>query len=440
MQLLGSGTIFREVIAAAELLQAGLGRRRRPLELSRASTSSRATASDVARWNLLHPTAAPKRPLRRRLPRATRAGRSIAATDYMRALRRADPRLRAAPLHRRSAPTASAAPTRARSCATSSRSTATTSPSRRSRRWPTTARCRSAKVAEAITKYGDRSGEAGAVDRTERRGSPCPPSKSRFPTSATSRTSRSSRSSSSPAMRCRPRIRSSRSSPTRRRWTSRRRPRAAVRELRVRLGDKVAEGVVVLTLETADGGAGETAGAAPALPIAARRQRRWRLPRPATPAPRTFGSSRSDREPVPRRPPRRAAHRRRPPAAMPGERAPPRRRHRRLQPVASDQAFAAAHASPSVRRFARELGVILRASRAPVRRGGSGRRTCRHSSSRRWPATPGLRPGRRPRSGGRRARPAALADGGFLPLRSGGRCGRFRASGRSPAPISPATG
>ena len=33
VQLLGSGTIFREVIAAAELLKRRLGRRRRPLEL-----------------------------------------------------------------------------------------------------------------------------------------------------------------------------------------------------------------------------------------------------------------------------------------------------------------------------------------------------------------------------------------------------------------------
>ena len=69
VQLLGSGTILREVIAAADLLQERLGRRRRPLELPVASPSSRATAWRSTRWNMLHPDGAAAALARRGVPR-----------------------------------------------------------------------------------------------------------------------------------------------------------------------------------------------------------------------------------------------------------------------------------------------------------------------------------------------------------------------------------
>ncbi|MEO6024101.1 MAG: pyruvate dehydrogenase (acetyl-transferring), homodimeric type [Burkholderiales bacterium] len=81
VQLLGSGTIFREVIAAAELLRADWG-----IESDLWSAPSfnelRREALDCSRWNLMHPEAAP------RIPYVTaclkdRTGPAVAATDYM---------------------------------------------------------------------------------------------------------------------------------------------------------------------------------------------------------------------------------------------------------------------------------------------------------------------------------------------------------------------
>src|SRR5207302_716092 len=94
-----------------------------------------------------------------------------------------------------------------------------------------------------------------------------------------------------------------------------------VKELKVKVGDKVSEGSVILTLETAGApAAGGAAGAKTETPAAAP---------PAAPAPAA-------------------------PAAA--ESAPP------AKPAAApvdDEAFRGAHASPSVRAFARELGVDL---------------------------------------------------------------------------------
>ena len=95
-----------------------------------------------------------------------------------------------------------------------------------------------------------------------------------------------------------------------------------VKELKVKLGDKIAEGVVILTLETADAG--------PAKPAAA----------PAKAAPAALPSSS-------------------PPAPLPpGERgassAP-----RGAAVTIDAEGFKVAHASPTVRKFARELGVDL---------------------------------------------------------------------------------
>jgi pyruvate dehydrogenase E1 component len=81
VQLLGSGTILREVIAAAELLQD---------EFEVASdvwsvtsfTELRRDGLDVERWNLLHPEDEPRISFVEEL-RADRRGPVIAATDYM---------------------------------------------------------------------------------------------------------------------------------------------------------------------------------------------------------------------------------------------------------------------------------------------------------------------------------------------------------------------
>jgi pyruvate dehydrogenase E2 component (dihydrolipoamide acetyltransferase) len=101
-----------------------------------------------------------------------------------------------------------------------------------------------------------------------------------------------------------------------------------VREMKVKVGDKVSEGTVILTVEAADGAAAAPArgGATAAAPPKAAEAK------PAAPA-----------APAPEPPP--------PASAVP---APP------PTATAIDEAgFASAHASPAVRRFARELGVDL---------------------------------------------------------------------------------
>ena len=75
VQLLGCGTIFREVIAAADLLKSDWGVRVRPLELPQLHRARRATACAVARENMLHPTAKPTTVARRGLPQGHRRAR-----------------------------------------------------------------------------------------------------------------------------------------------------------------------------------------------------------------------------------------------------------------------------------------------------------------------------------------------------------------------------
>jgi pyruvate dehydrogenase E2 component (dihydrolipoamide acetyltransferase) len=101
-----------------------------------------------------------------------------------------------------------------------------------------------------------------------------------------------------------------------------------VKEIRVKVGDKVSEGSLVLTLEPA-GGAAPAARPAPA-----------KAPAPASPAPAAQ--------------PARAAAPPPPPAAPAPARAAPA-----AAAVVDESSFAHAHASPSVRRFAREFGVDL---------------------------------------------------------------------------------
>jgi pyruvate dehydrogenase E2 component (dihydrolipoamide acetyltransferase) len=104
-----------------------------------------------------------------------------------------------------------------------------------------------------------------------------------------------------------------------------------VKELRVKVGDKVSEGSPVLTLESS----AESAAAKPApqQPPAAKAEVEKSAPLPQ-PAPAMALAA--------------------PPSSPPPPRPAP------VAPAAVDQAgFARAHASPSVRRFARELGVDL---------------------------------------------------------------------------------
>jgi pyruvate dehydrogenase E2 component (dihydrolipoyllysine-residue acetyltransferase) len=103
-----------------------------------------------------------------------------------------------------------------------------------------------------------------------------------------------------------------------------------VRELKVKVGDKVAEGMPILTLDAAEGGAAKPPPAAQA--------------EPARPAPPSAPSP-------PESPPAVAA-----PAAAPAPPAVPA-----TAPAApvDNEAFKGAHASPSVRKFARELAVDL---------------------------------------------------------------------------------
>jgi pyruvate dehydrogenase E1 component len=80
--LLGSGTILREVIAAAELLES---RFKIPVDVYSITSFSelRREALDCERWNLLHPGDKPRVPYVQELL-ATQSAPVVAATDYMR--------------------------------------------------------------------------------------------------------------------------------------------------------------------------------------------------------------------------------------------------------------------------------------------------------------------------------------------------------------------
>ena len=83
VQLLGSGTILREVIAAADLLQADFGISANVWSAT-SFTELRREAMDVERWNMLHPESPPRVSyVAQQL--GTRKGPFVATTDYMRA-------------------------------------------------------------------------------------------------------------------------------------------------------------------------------------------------------------------------------------------------------------------------------------------------------------------------------------------------------------------
>ena len=82
VNLLGSGTILRESIAAQRAARQATGASPPTSGAARASTSSARDGQDAERWNLLHPT---ERRACRSSPSSSRstAGPVIASTDYM---------------------------------------------------------------------------------------------------------------------------------------------------------------------------------------------------------------------------------------------------------------------------------------------------------------------------------------------------------------------
>jgi pyruvate dehydrogenase E1 component len=127
--LFGSGTILREVLAAAAILEQDYGV---PADVYSVTSFSelRRDALSVARWNMLHPN----EPQQQNYVQRTLAGCTgpfIAATDYMKTVADHIPC---------SAPMVSGAAIRAPSCGVSSKWIAIMSWSPPSRRWPTAAR------------------------------------------------------------------------------------------------------------------------------------------------------------------------------------------------------------------------------------------------------------------------------------------------------------
>ena len=85
VQLLGSGTILREVLAARRAAARATSASPPTSGASRASPSCARDGIEAERWNLLHPTEEPRRLLRRAARSAGATGPVVAATDYMRA-------------------------------------------------------------------------------------------------------------------------------------------------------------------------------------------------------------------------------------------------------------------------------------------------------------------------------------------------------------------
>ena len=83
VQLLGSGTILREVLAAADLLESDFGVVADVWSVT-SFTELRRDGIQAERWNMLHPSAEPKRPFVLECLDGRR-GPLIASTDYIRA-------------------------------------------------------------------------------------------------------------------------------------------------------------------------------------------------------------------------------------------------------------------------------------------------------------------------------------------------------------------
>jgi pyruvate dehydrogenase E1 component len=82
VQLLGSGTILREVLGAADLLDADFGVTA-DVWSAPSFNELRRDGMEVERWNMLHPTEQPRRSWVEQCL-ADRQGPVVAATDYMR--------------------------------------------------------------------------------------------------------------------------------------------------------------------------------------------------------------------------------------------------------------------------------------------------------------------------------------------------------------------
>ncbi len=154
VQLMGSGTILREVMAAADLLKADFGV---TADLWSATSYNELRRDGMAaeRWNLLHPTQDAAQELGRDLPRWPAKARSsprptTCATTPTRCASTCRPLAGAMSC---SAPTASAAATTASSCAASSRSIATTSSVAALKALADEGSIKPSVVAEAIAKY-----------------------------------------------------------------------------------------------------------------------------------------------------------------------------------------------------------------------------------------------------------------------------------------------
>jgi pyruvate dehydrogenase E1 component len=82
VELLGSGTILNEVLAAAQLLESDFGVRAAVWSVT-SFTELRREGIEVERWNMLHPTSEPRRPYISHVLDGRR-GPVIASTDYIR--------------------------------------------------------------------------------------------------------------------------------------------------------------------------------------------------------------------------------------------------------------------------------------------------------------------------------------------------------------------
>ena len=189
-----------------------------------------------------------------------------------------------------------------------------------------------------------------------------------------------------------------------------------VKEVKVKLGDKVSEGSPIVVVETSAARARGGRAKPAAAPAAPRRACRHRAPAAAAAPPAAA--------PPPQRPP---------PAPKP--------QHRAAAAPVDDAAFKAAHASPSVRKFARELGVDLARVTGSAAEGphpAGGRPEIREAGDERRRAAPRRSSRRHQRR--RLAQSAAVADGRLREIRSGRSRGRCRGSRRFPARTSRGTG
>ena len=82
VQLLGSGTILREVLAAAEMLEADWGVAA-DVWSATSYTELRRNGLAAERWNMLHPEAKPRTPYVTEMLQKRPAGPVVAASDYV---------------------------------------------------------------------------------------------------------------------------------------------------------------------------------------------------------------------------------------------------------------------------------------------------------------------------------------------------------------------